>query len=532
MQDDCVFKVGSPTLYMRPDQSCAYMVVEVISSSLAIFSEDRLHVISRRLGHNQVRELIDTIFHDMQGRACPSKAPAASGEDSTLLHPVEFYENHAEKYINAYFEYIHPLYPFLDQTEFKMRASNPQFIESPPHEPAFPALYHTVLALGCQYLEDRSFDPDSGPSYKLFRVALKLLPSLLVSSASLPALQAVTAMALFGMTIPGIRFEETLINEAARLAMRLDPHRVAHMGGTESTYYRTFWVVYVIEKMSCFLYGKTTIMADYDIGCPVPDTPESYFGGYNTFIALLRGCRILSKAQQLLFSVKATMNSTTQYFDSIDLIRQDLNRWAESIPPRLEPGLYVETNNAWVSFAALRLHCIHRVLEISLCRLEVHVGGNARNPRLERARLALLNAARTVLQQTAYIDLKPYTPLWMIGAIPYSAVLILFDFIIHNPSHHDTDSDLALLDKAAGYFGRLQTHNGKDSETAIPTPPTGDAFNMPDMRIADFAALPSMPEEQLFYPVTESTSGDSEYPLPDFSFLDLFNPTADYSASP
>ncbi|KAI0543237.1 hypothetical protein GGR58DRAFT_496697 [Xylaria digitata] len=551
MHDDCLFK---PQFSLG--QSCAYVVVEVISSSLAVFSEDRLHFISRRLGHNQVRELIDTIFRSIQERSCPARIhtanPASSRENSTLLPPAKRFESHAERYINAYFEYIHPLYPFLDRIEFEMRVSCPQFIELLPNEPAFSALYHTVLALGCQYLEYRSFGPDSGPSYELFRVALELLPSLLVSSASLPGLQAVTAMALFGMTIPGMRFEETLINEAAILAIRLGHHRVIHTSGTESTYHRTFWVVYVIENMSCFLYGKTTVMADYDIGCPVPETPESYLGGFNTFITLLRGCRILSKAQQLLFSVKATMNSVKQYFDSFDLIRQDLNRWAGSIPPRLEPGLYVETNNAWASFAALRLRRIRCVLEISLCRLEVHVGGDTCDPRLERARLALLNAARTVLQQTVYIDLKPSTPLC--------------------PSHHDTDSNLPLLDKAAGYFGRLQfasnnsiptnvmsgfshiavefvrkchletrlpgaapniniTHNGEDSETVIPTPPTGDSFNMTDMSTADFAALPSMSEEQLFHPVAGIALDDSEYTLPDFNFLDLFNPTTDYSAS-
>ncbi|RWA04222.1 hypothetical protein EKO27_g10885 [Xylaria grammica] len=570
MSDDCLFKTDGRYL---------------ISSSLAVFSEDRLHLISRRLGHNQVRELIDSIFHSIEGRSSLAKThteiPASSREDSTLL---ERFENQAARYINAYFECIHPLYPFLDRSEFETRASHPRLIESLPNEPAFSAIYHTVLALGCQYIEDRSFDPDKGPSYELFRVALKLLPILLVSPASLPGLQAVTAMALFGMTIPGLRFEETLINEAARLAMRLDHHRVTYTGGIDSTYHRTFWVVYVIDKMGCFLYGKTTIMADYDIGCPVPETPESYLGGFNTFITLLRGCRILSKAQQLLFSVKATMNSTKQYFDSIDLIRQDLNRWVESIPPRLKPGLSVEANNAWASFAVLRLHCIHRILEISLCRLEVHVGGDACDPRLERAKLTLLNTARTVLQQTAYIELKPSTPMWLIGTIPCSSMLILFDFVIHNPSHHGTDSNLSLLDKAAGYFGRLQfassdsvpshvmsgfshialefvrkcrleardinmTHGREDSETAILTPPTVDTFNtsetasqdtrrafinriIADMGAAEFVALPNMSEEQLFYPVAGITAGANEYPLPDFNFLDLFNPTMDHSAFP
>jgi hypothetical protein len=48
----------------------------------------------------------------------------------------------------------------------------------------------------------------------------------------------------------------------------------------------------------------------------------------------------------------------------------------------------------------------------------------------------------------------------MLGAIPFSALFILFDFVIHNPSHPETEANLALLDMASGYFGRLQYATG------------------------------------------------------------------------
>lgn len=40
--------------------------------------------------------------------------------------------------------------------------------------------------------------------------------------------------------------------------------------------------------------------------------------------------------------------------------------------------------------------------------------------------------------------------------MPLSALFILFDFVIHNPTHHETKSNLALLDVVAGYFSRLE----------------------------------------------------------------------------
>lgn len=44
----------------------------------------------------------------------------------------------------------------------------------------------------------------------------------------------------------------------------------------------------------------------------------------------------------------------------------------------------------------------------------------------------------------------------ILGYIPLSALFILFDFVIHNPTHPDTRKNLAFLDIAAGYFTRLE----------------------------------------------------------------------------
>lgn len=48
----------------------------------------------------------------------------------------------------------------------------------------------------------------------------------------------------------------------------------------------------------------------------------------------------------------------------------------------------------------------------------------------------------------------------MLGVIPLSALFILFDFVVHNPTHPETGTNLALLDVAAGYFSRLEYATG------------------------------------------------------------------------
>jgi hypothetical protein len=82
--------------------------------------------------------------------------------------------------VKAYFEYVHPLYPFLDRQAFEAKASQSNLIHFLEGEPAFSALYHAVLALGCQHVGDGSFDPGKGRSWQIFQVSLAILPHILL----------------------------------------------------------------------------------------------------------------------------------------------------------------------------------------------------------------------------------------------------------------------------------------------------------------------------------------------------------------
>jgi hypothetical protein len=46
------------------------------------------------------------------------------------------------------------------------------------------------------------------------------------------------------------------------------------------------------------------------------------------------------------------------------------------------------------------------------------------------------------------------------GSMPLSALFILFDFVVQNPTHPETKSNLSLLGIAAGYFCRLEYASG------------------------------------------------------------------------
>lgn len=89
----------------------------------------------------------------------------------------------------AYFDFVHPLYPILEKRDFEQRARPSQLQLSLAASAPFSALYHTVLALGCQYEEEGTFEPGKGMSWKLFQVALGQLPEILTPKESLVHVQ-------------------------------------------------------------------------------------------------------------------------------------------------------------------------------------------------------------------------------------------------------------------------------------------------------------------------------------------------------
>lgn len=48
----------------------------------------------------------------------------------------------------------------------------------------------------------------------------------------------------------------------------------------------------------------------------------------------------------------------------------------------------------------------------------------------------------------------------MLASLPLSAMFVIFDMVIHKPTHPETESDLALLDTLAGYFSRFDYATG------------------------------------------------------------------------
>lgn len=161
--------------------------------------------------------------------------------------------------VEVYFERVHPIYPFLDRAAFEAAIKEDGFQDKIRTNRAWSALYHCVLALGCQHDGGGSFEPASGQAWKLFSKSLALYPDLLGLPDSLLTVQALTAMAIYSSGLSCLSIEYLVISEAAR---RIQRHvRTSVVGNTANSLYRTFWVLYSMEKVSSFYLGRSSVCA-------------------------------------------------------------------------------------------------------------------------------------------------------------------------------------------------------------------------------------------------------------------------------
>ncbi|KAJ6189771.1 fungal-specific transcription factor domain-containing protein [Penicillium mononematosum] len=460
---------------------------DVTSSSLAFFSEPRIHSLSQRLGNDRLNELVETIESVIRSRLLaqgPSSISLITFRKPPDIEQVPLDE--VKLYVDSYFQQLHPIYPFLDRKEFEEKVFGPNRSEILSSSCAFSALYHTVLALGCQYHEGGTFDPGNGRVWKLFQVSLGLVSDMLIPREALMSLQALVAMiadrreganplsgnvqSIFAMNTCCLQIEEVLLMEAARMAQGLGYHRALGNGDQrhKSTCHRTFWVIYCMEKHMCFQCQKGSMIPDHDIGCPIPDVPESVFGEYNSFLSAIGFGRILSQAYTSLFSVSAAIQTTQAYHIAIEEIETRLERWRTAVPMELRPGMLChESNMPSSSFRepsfkmiVLQTNFSYYGLIIALARLKMQIGRQDQPQKQEETKRLLMDTARAVVEGSKNVDIAAHTPIFILAVLPLAALFILFDFVIHNPTHPETRNNLSLLDVAAGHFSLLDYKSG------------------------------------------------------------------------
>ncbi|KAL1636658.1 hypothetical protein SLS58_009712 [Diplodia intermedia] len=332
-------------------------------------------------------------------------------------------------------------YRLSPRKPFEDRAFSPQLTHHLVTDKSWSALYHAVLAIGSQYHDCGSFEPGKGQAWRYFEVALSLCPDLLIFKANLTTVQALTAM-----------LESTTVSQAARMAQSLGYNRAT--GSSATAIQRTFWVLYCMEKTTCFYTGKTSLLNDHDIGFAPPSHPEPAFQNFDWLQAFSRYARLVSRIYANLFATNAAGKSASGYYAAIDELRGELESWRASVPAPLRPGggaFRVRGPPATtVAVFAQYLYC--SVL-LALSRGTLHVARTTEEQaaRHQDAKRELMGTARRVLELSRHVEVEA-----VLVFMPLSALFILFDFVVHNPVHPETNSNLALLDVAGGHFSHLE----------------------------------------------------------------------------
>ncbi|OAL43938.1 hypothetical protein IQ07DRAFT_649727 [Pyrenochaeta sp. DS3sAY3a] len=433
----------------------------VPSSTLAFFSEDKIKSLSNQLKHDRLHDLI----YQIDGIAAARFKAFRNISASSLLsvHVTDDDLISAPKYIQAYFENIHPLYPFLNRHQVEELASRHAEDETLSTDPTWSALYYGVLCLGSLYCDEGSFVPTQGTSWKFFAVALKLLPELLLIRRTLRTAQALTVMAIYGQTFASLPVDETPITEAARIAVSLGLGKHPRPGTPEDESKSLFWVIYCMEKDFSFNVTRSSLINDHDVGCSLPSLAADGIHQINWIKTWAIFSRLLSKAYDALFSLDATSRDDETSLHHIDSINIELDNWQKSIPRQLRPGNPIQPHKLGNTISitlAVKIHFYYYNTKIALARLCLRICRGVPSARDSSSKRDLLTAARSIIETIHYVEVEPFTPGWILAHVPTVAVFILFDFTVHNPCHPETDRNLALLNVAAGYFARVNIHLG------------------------------------------------------------------------
>ncbi|CAI7655387.1 unnamed protein product [Penicillium pancosmium] len=232
-------------------------------------------------------------------------------------------------------------------------------------------------------------------------------------------------------------------------------------GAHEVLQRRTFWVLYFMEKVSCFTTGKVSVLQDSNISCAIPDVQESTFDDYDWFFGFLRYARLVSKIRNDFLQITSLNQSASEYITKGQGLLKELESWRLSIPERFRAGVSLKTRLLREPLAqrvALMTHYMyfHALLTLSWSLLHssaIKVGPMQEQLDLKRS---MMRTARSVLELTKFIEVAPSTPVWILAVLPLSCLMILFDLVVHNPDHPEVSLSLALLDIAGGHFSRLE----------------------------------------------------------------------------
>ncbi|KAJ5512847.1 transcriptional regulator family: Fungal Specific TF [Penicillium fimorum] len=278
----------------------------------------------------------------------------------------------------AYFDNIHPQYPFLHRPTFckweqdVREPSQPVNISTAGDVPLFFILM--VYATGSLVLSQSQH----GAAAMYYSMALDYLPSVLALN-NLESIQSILCCAVYSIRSPTGASLWKISGMAIRHCIELGYHRSAekyrkHVDPlTKEMSRRCFWVAYDIDRVAAFTLGRPVGIPDELIDAELPMDIEDENITHTGLLAnpratddqvptIMTGTLHVIKLRQLwakfhanLYSPQLQYGSTDSQFATVDTLRQELEEWHASAPTHLDYSsshpLSVFASNDWFQIA-------------------------------------------------------------------------------------------------------------------------------------------------------------------------------------
>lgn len=196
-------------------------------------------------------------------------APIFQSESPTTQHRT------ARAYVDAYFQDIHRVYPFVDRDKVisTLNATGDVIRPSTPDDDVDMVVLYLVMAIGCTTLQ-RTDAQDLEPC---FAVNYKDLMSRCIVQESADSVQVLLLLAIHSLFDPWGFPTASLIDLLARQAIRLGLTRrhtadwgVRLLPAAEEHSHRLFWSIYALDRTIAFSTGMPVALNSTNMDIPLP----------------------------------------------------------------------------------------------------------------------------------------------------------------------------------------------------------------------------------------------------------------------
>lgn len=198
----------------------------------------------------------------------PPSSPIDAAEDRSGI-----------QFIDAYFRHVHRAYPFVDPSRMYNTAKTvTDFVIREPG--AESTLLYLVMVVGCTTLERAGYV--SHATMTSFKVSYSEIIQECMEAASLDSLQILLLLAIYSMYDPLGLSTTSIVGVATRQALELGLSRNSYQTGSmlsksDETQNRTFWSVFIIDRMLAASVGLPFGLTDANMNVPLPSLTVEEF---------------------------------------------------------------------------------------------------------------------------------------------------------------------------------------------------------------------------------------------------------------